>query len=231
MTLNLSYKSIAWFVLSMTALGVVVGFMGPRVGALITGSLALIAGIALRVSALAETAKEKKQEEARIKKVEEQREFAERIHREAELKREQWRQEEERARVHVVEADDGYVNIEWREQLDEVKQAWANGDYDFARTWLQKMAYSLTSANAPQEVHDKFKTLMVAFTRDDPLYADVMRVALPAIVASPGVVQSELSKRFPQFDAEQFRYALYYAEQIGDVARVKKGRSYALTIT
>lgn len=135
-----------------------------------------------------------------------------------------------KARVHTIETDDGYLAIEWRQQFDEIKKAWHEGDYDFARTWLQKLAYSIASMNAPQVVHDKFKMLMVAFTRDDPLYADVMRVALPVIAAKPGIVQSTLSKQFPQFDAEQFRYAMYYSEIIGDVVRVKKGRSYALTI-
>lgn len=136
----------------------------------------------------------------------------------------------EKARVHTVEIEDGSIAIEWRQQFDEIKEAWSKGDYDVARTWLQKLAYSITSMNAPQEVHEKFKQLMVAFTRDDPLYADVMRVAIPVITANPGIVQSALSKQFPQFDAEQFRYAMYYGEIIGDVARVKKGRSYALTI-
>lgn len=136
----------------------------------------------------------------------------------------------EKTRVHTVEAEDGSIAIEWRQQFDEINKAWGKGDYDFARTWLQKLAYSITSMNASQEVHDKLKQLMVAFTRDDPLYADVMRVAIPVIAANPGIVQSALSKQFPQFDVEQFRYAMYYGEIIGDVARVKNGRSYALTI-
>ncbi|BBE51806.1 hypothetical protein OYT1_ch2290 [Ferriphaselus amnicola] len=133
------------------------------------------------------------------------------------------------ARVHTVETDDGYLSIEWRQQFDEIKQAWNAGDYDFARAWLQKLAYAITNENTPPEVHEKFKKLMVAFTRDDPLYAEVMSAALPVIEANPGIVQSTLAKQFPQFDAEQFRYAMYYGEIIGDVARVKSGRSYALS--
>lgn len=146
------------------------------------------------------------------------------------------RKREEAARrhpIHTVEraTEDGIVvDIHWRRQLEEIKQAWESGNYDYARTWLQKLAYRITADQAPEEVHRQFKVLMVAFTRDDPLYADVMRVALPAIAADPGIVQSVLAKQFPQFDAEQFRYAMYYGAEIGDVVREKKGRSYALRL-
>lgn len=140
----------------------------------------------------------------------------------------------QRNRVHTVEQaeEDGRVraDIHWHRQLEEIKVAWAAGDYEFARTWLQKLAYRITAEQAPEEIHRQFKALMVAFTRDDPLYADVMRVALPVIAANPGIVQSTLAKQFPQFDAEQFRYAMYYGAEIGDVVREKKGRSYALSV-
>lgn len=139
-----------------------------------------------------------------------------------------------RVRVHTVERvvdDHVEVEVHWTRQLEEIKRAWGEGDFEFARTWLQKLAYRLTAEQAPEEIHSQFKTLMVAFTRDDPLYADVMRVALPAIAAAPGIVQSVLAKQFPQFDAEQFRYAMYYGAEIGDVVREKKGRSYSLRLT
>lgn len=134
-----------------------------------------------------------------------------------------------RSRVHVIDAD-GEISIDWHRQFEEIINAWGNGDYDFARNWLQKLAYRLKSENAPEAVHARFKALMADFTRDDPLYADVMLVALPVIAKQPGVIQSNLAKQFPQLDAEQFRYAMYYGEVIGDVIREKKGRSYALRL-
>lgn len=134
------------------------------------------------------------------------------------------------ARVHHVEGPYGELTIDWRRQFEEIDKAWRQGDYDFARDWLQKLAYRLKSEEAPEAVHTKFKALMVEFTRDDPLYAEVMRQAIPAISDNPGIIQSQLAKQFPQFDSEQFRYAMYYGEVIGDVIREKKGRSYALQI-
>lgn len=134
------------------------------------------------------------------------------------------------SRVHHFEEPDGELTIDWRRQFEEIIDAWNKGDYDFARMWLQKLAYRLKAEEAPEAVHTKFKALMADFARDDPLYAEIMHSAIPAIAENPGVIQSQLVKQFPQFDAEQFRYAMYYAEVIGDVVRMKKGRSYALSI-
>lgn len=86
MTLSLSYKSIAFFVLSMTALGFVIGLSGPRVGSLIAGALSLIAGIVFRISALKETRREQEEREQQVRKIESQEEFAERIQRQAQEK-------------------------------------------------------------------------------------------------------------------------------------------------
>ncbi len=155
---------------------------------------------------------------------EQQREYFLKRHQE----RAERREHANRRQIHIIDHEDE-ISIDWRRQFEEIDKAWKQGDYEFARDWLQKLAYRLKSENAPKAVHDRFKALMADFTRDDPLYAEVMRVALPVISANPGIVQSQLAKQFPQFEAEQFRYAMYYGEVIGDVAREKKGRSYALT--
>lgn len=118
----------------------------------------------------------------------------------------------------------------WTSQIEYIAKLWRKNDYDEARTSLHDLSYKIREEHAPQPIPELFNTLMVAFTRDDPLYADVMRVALPVIEANPGIVQSALSKQFPQFDAEQFRYAMYYGEAIGDVLRNKKGSSYSLSL-
>ncbi len=142
--------------------------------------------------------------------------------------KEQQKPEPRKARIHTVESEDGYQSIEWQQQFDEIKKAWSEGDYDFARTWLQKMAYAITNDGTPPKVHQEFKKLMVAFTREDPVYADIMRKALPVIKSNPGIVQSTLSKQFPQFDAELFRYVMYFGAESSDLIREKKGRSYTL---
>lgn len=120
------------------------------------------------------------------------------------------------------------IPIEWLRQFVEVDQAWRDGEFDYAREQLRKLAYELRSGETPTVVQERLKVLTQNFTRSDPMYAEVMRVAIPVISANPGIVQSTLAKQFPQFDAEQFRYAMYYGEAIGDVVRNKNGSSYSL---
>lgn len=210
MTFSMSHKTI-WLICGGSALlGLVIGFIGPIPGAIFMGAIGTVAGFKLYNKA--------KQEHAR--------QLAE----DAEIVA---ATQAVASRVHVVEVADGddvYLEVDWREQLEEIESAWKQGDYEFARDWLQKLAYRLKSEEAPEAVHDRFKALMVNFTRDDPLYTEVMRIVLPVIADNPGIVQSQLAKQFPQFDAEQFRYAMYYAAEIGDVLRIKKGRSYTLSI-
>lgn len=134
-----------------------------------------------------------------------------------------------RAKANEIETGKLFDDF-WTSQIDDIERLWRKRDYDDARISLHELSYKIVEENAPQPIPELFEKLMVAFTRDDPLYADVMRVALPVISTNQGIVQSTLSKQFPQFDAEQFRYAMYYGEKIGDVIREKKGRSYALSV-
>jgi hypothetical protein len=135
----------------------------------------------------------------------------------------------DRARVHVID-NDGKVKVDWREMMMEVERAWQNKDYDFARTWLQKLAYLLHSKHVPEAVHERFKTLVAAFAQNDPLYKSILSRALPAIEKNPRIMQSQLMRDFPDFSPEEFRYAMYYTDFIGEIRRKKKGRSYLLTL-
>lgn len=130
----------------------------------------------------------------------------------------------------VLSETDGVLEIDWERQMVEIRKAWADGDYEFARKWLRKLAYTITSNDASEAARGNFKELATAFAREDPLYSNVMRAALPVIKEQPGIIQSKLAKQLPQFAAEDFRYVLYYAEIVGHVARLKKGNSYALSI-
>ena len=142
----------------------------------------------------------------------------------------------ERNRIHTLEIpidgeDRARVVIDWYAQMEEIAQAWRRGDYDFARTWLQKLSYTLgtiESGQAPAWVHERFKSLVAEFTQDDPLYKNIMDRVTPAVTISPGVLQSDLMKTLPDVSPEHFRYVLYYAEYRGDIRREKKGRSYAI---
>lgn len=229
MTFSMSHTTIWLVTVGMALLGMAIGFMGPLPGAILMGTIGAAAAFYLYNRAKKEHAQQIAETVRKTRKKQE----AEAFH----VENMKVIQERELSapvgRVHTVErVVDDHVELEihWTRQLEEIKRAWGAGDFEFARTWLQKLAYRLTAEQAPEEIHRQFKALMVAFTRDDPLYADVMRVALPTIAASPGIVQSDLAKQYPQFDAEQFRYAMYYGAEIGDVVRDKKGRSYALRL-
>lgn len=120
------------------------------------------------------------------------------------------------------------INIDWGRYRQMIGDAWGQGDYALARSWLQKFAYDLERHKAPDEVHAGFKELMSKFAKEDPLFSSVMSAVMPVIKRQPGIVQSVLSKQLSQFDKDEFRYAMYYAEVMGKVRREKKGRSYAL---
>lgn len=116
----------------------------------------------------------------------------------------------------------------WSRQLDAVRRYWQHRQIDIAREELHAVGYRMREENAPADARIEFDTLRQKFCRDDPYYANVMNIIKPIVAARPGVIQSTLAKGHPMFSADQFRYAMYYGEIIGDIQRVKSGRSYAL---
>lgn len=130
--------------------------------------------------------------------------------------------------VVVAPAYEERIEIDWPEQIKQIEKAMKSGNYDFARTWLQKLAYTISSKNVPVEFHARFKELMISFAHEDPLYSKVISLILPVIKLEPGILQSDLMKKFTQFNPDEFRYVLYFSAEIGTIVRVKKGRSYAL---
>jgi len=69
------------------------------------------------------------------------------------------------------------------------------------------------------------------FAKVDPLYLEICGEVLPVVEKSPGIIQSDLYKRFPKFEKGQLSYALYFAAAHGKIVRIKKGRSYALSLS
>lgn len=122
----------------------------------------------------------------------------------------------------------GQIQIDWPATFHQIERAVAEGDYDFARMWLQKFAYTTVEPDVAQHVRDQFKALMTAFAKGDPLYQIILGRVRPLVVAEPGILQTKLYPHVPEYDAEQVRYALYFAHELGDVVRIKKGRSYAV---
>lgn len=102
----------------------------------------------------------------------------------------------------------------------------AMGDWDSARDALQHVAYGMVDAD--EQTKRAFTQAMCQFAARDPLYHEVMGLVTTLVSQSPGVLQSKLYPHFPDLSPEMVRYVLYYAAELGDVVRRKKGNSYAL---
>lgn len=100
----------------------------------------------------------------------------------------------------------------------------AAGDWATARLMLQKMAYTMPRES--EETREQFKGLMKRFAVEDPLYASAVAAVRPIITAQPGIKQTELYPHMPTGSVEEARYVLYFAHELGDLVRVKKGNTY-----
>ncbi len=100
--------------------------------------------------------------------------------------------------------------------------------FDQARFFLQKIAYTMVDKSVSPYEKDRFKQLMTRFAAVDPLYREVLDVVKPLVSMTPGLIQSKVYPHIEKYDTETIRYALYFAHELGDLVRIKKGRSYAL---
>lgn len=106
-----------------------------------------------------------------------------------------------------------------------IKPMLANGDWNGARLFLQKCAYGIKQQSAEEQ--QNFKEIMTAFASSDPLYRMCLDSVLPIIQENPGIKQTALYAHMTAApDAEIARYVLYFADELGDVVRRKKGNSY-----
>lgn len=101
-------------------------------------------------------------------------------------------------------------------------------EFEEARMFLQKIAYGMVDKSVPETEKRKFKAMMTYFADYDPLYHELIRKAYPIILADEGILQSKIYPLLPDYNTETVRYVLYFAHELGDVIRVKKGRSYQL---
>jgi len=101
-------------------------------------------------------------------------------------------------------------------------------EFDKARTFLQKIAYRMTDKSVSETEKQQFKAMMTYFADCDPLYHELRRKAYPVILGDEGILQSKIYPLLPEYNTETIRYVLYFAHELGDVVRVKKGRSYKL---
>ena len=101
-------------------------------------------------------------------------------------------------------------------------------DWSAARAALQNIAYGMVGKDVPQKDKDEFKAFVARFAKHDPLYLETMKIVRPLLLKNPGMIQSELYKGCNESTKEAMRYVLYFSEALGEVQRIKKGRSYQL---
>jgi tetratricopeptide (TPR) repeat protein len=108
----------------------------------------------------------------------------------------------------------------------EIEACIARNDWDTARAAIQKVAYGMVDADPEQKA--RFTDCVKTFATRDPLYRAVMAEALPLILESPGMKQTQFYPVFPTIPTETIRYVFYYADQLGEIRRQKKGNSYLI---
>jgi hypothetical protein len=108
----------------------------------------------------------------------------------------------------------------------EIDRLVAKGDWDSARAALQRIAYGMVDAEP--EAKRQFTQAMCQFAARDPLYHAVMGMVTPLVEQTPGLLQTKLYPHLPNLDLETIRYVIYYAAEMGDLVRRKKGNSYAV---
>ncbi len=107
-----------------------------------------------------------------------------------------------------------------------IEPAIAKGDWDGARFFLQKIAYGIKSTS--EEEQREFRHIMTGFASQDPMIVQCMDAIAPILAMHPqGVLQTSLYAHMASApDAENARYVLYFADELGRIVRKKKGNTY-----
>lgn len=126
--------------------------------------------------------------------------------------------------------------------LGRAKAAERNGDYLSARVEYMKCIEDLKQSGVSEEQIQYVTKEYEEFVKRDPVFGKLVSALLPIIKGNPGILQSDISKRFLSMEwpslygynrpvaKEDIYYALYFAEKLGKIRRIKKGRSYELYV-
>lgn len=121
------------------------------------------------------------------------------------------------------------------------REAENQGDYLAARMEYLKCVESWKQYGDKIEL-EKATIEYESFVRRDPIFQKLIAALLPIIQAKPGILQSDITKQAESMDwaklydydrplaREDISYALYFAGKFGQITRIKKGRSYELTV-
>lgn len=101
-------------------------------------------------------------------------------------------------------------------------------EFDAMRFALQRVAYEMVGDRHTQQEKDQFKKIMIYFAYKDPLYNDCIKKIIGIVAKNEGMFQTQIYQYFKEYDIEIMRYVLYFANELGDIHRVKSGRTYKL---
>jgi len=150
-----------------------------------------------------------------------------------ELAKEEEAKEKDRRQFERVPSDGWFIKQGW------IVDSWFNHDIllnaisddvdpGSARHNLQKISYSMVKSSVPADQKVWFKEFMKDFAAIDPLYSQTILRLKEILADKPGLIQSEIYKGRSDKEKEGARYILYFADELGDIHRVKSGRSYKL---
>lgn len=122
--------------------------------------------------------------------------------------------------------DIGPVPLQLATYIGTARAAREAGDIPAARAHYQRAAYGFSQLSEAQI--EALKQEIASLARADPLYLETLPLLREQLLAAPGLLQADLTRQMGGPTTEALRYVLYYADQIGDIVRVKSGRSYRL---
>lgn len=120
----------------------------------------------------------------------------------------------------------GPIPLQLAMHVGSARAAREAGDIDAARAHYQRAAYGFNQLSPEQ--NEALKQEIAGLTRSDPFYLDGLELMRQQLANTPGVLQADLTRGLEPRAIEAARYVLYYADQLGDIVRVKSGRSYRL---
>ncbi len=110
----------------------------------------------------------------------------------------------------------------------EIIEAYERQNFDEMRAVLQQIAYGMVGNRHTEQEKKDFKQIMTYFASRDPLYIELIKKFCVIIAKDEGTIQSKIYPLLPEYDTETLRYVLYFGHELGDIVRIKKGRSYEL---
>lgn len=113
----------------------------------------------------------------------------------------------------------------------EIIQEYEKQDFEQMRRYLQQIAQGMVGNRHTEEEKKEFKEIMTYFASRDPLYMELIKQLCVIVAKNEGILQSKIYPYVPNYDTSTVRYVLYFAHELGDILRIKKGRSYELFTT